>query len=47
MAAPALPDGLALRPVTPAEFGRFHLAVERTFLSDVNEHDREREEAIF
>jgi predicted acetyltransferase len=47
MAAPALPDGLVLRPVTPPEFDRFHLAVERTFLSDVNEHDRERERAIF
>lgn len=44
---PALPDGLELRPVAPAEFDRFHLAVERTFLSDVNEHDRERERAIF
>jgi predicted acetyltransferase len=43
----ALPDGLTLRPVTPPEFARFHLAVERTFLSDVNEHDREREQAIF
>jgi predicted N-acetyltransferase YhbS len=46
-ATPDLPEGLVLRPVTPPEFDRFHLAVERTFLSDVNEHDRERELAIF
>lgn len=46
-AAPDLPAGLELRPVTEPEFDRFHLAVERTFLSDVNEHDRERERAIF